>query len=77
MRSTLAVLKRGFDVLHGVVGLNTLSHHAPGDALRTQEIVLRIGHHQRGAPWFDAHAGIGQSGKRRRDGDGERRERAH
>ena len=60
----LGCFEKGVYVLHGVVGFDALANHAPGDALGTQEVILRIGHDQRGAALFDLHAGIGQCGKR-------------
>jgi hypothetical protein len=37
----------------GLHGFDVLAHHAPGNALRAQEVVLWVGHDQRRAPLFD------------------------
>ena len=63
----LCNLEELLDVLDRVVLGDALAHHAPGDAVGAQEIVLRIGDHERRAPGLDLHAGIGEL---RRGGQG-------
>ena len=47
--------EQALDILDRVVVLDAWSNHTPGDAVRAEEVDLRVGHHKRGARQVELH----------------------